>query len=50
MQEYICAFVNSNGGTVYIGISDDGRIQGTSVDRALMDKFRLSIDQLVYCL
>lgn len=47
IQEYICAFSNTNGGTMYIGIADSGMVAGTFCDRTLMDKIGLSIDQIV---
>ena len=47
MQEYICAFINTNGGTIYIGIRDDGLVVGVLCDRALMDRIRLAIDGIV---
>ena len=47
LQEYICAFSNTNGGTIYLGISDDGYVFGTVCDRLLMDKICLAIDQIV---
>ena len=47
LQEYICAFSNTNGGTVFVGINDDGKVVGTFCDRMLMDKIRLTTDQIV---
>ncbi len=47
LQEYICAFTNTNGGTIYMGIRDDGRVIGVYCDRAMMDRIRLGIDRLV---
>jgi len=48
LQEYICAFTNTNGGTIYLGISDDGKVVGTFCDRNLMDKLCLTLDQIVF--
>ena len=47
IQEYICAFSNTNGGTIYLGIADNGTVIGTFCDRTLMDRIGLSIDQIV---
>ena len=44
LQEYICAFSNTTGGILYIGIADNGRVVGTFCDRALMDRTALAID------
>eukprot|EP01022_Parablepharisma_sp_SALTPOND_P011254 TRINITY_DN1467_c0_g1_i1.p5 TRINITY_DN1467_c0_g1~~TRINITY_DN1467_c0_g1_i1.p5 ORF type:complete len:327 (-),score=26.49 TRINITY_DN1467_c0_g1_i1:2482-3462(-) len=50
LQEYICAFVNTNGGTIYIGITDDGNVTGAVCDRGVIDKIRLTIDKIVLLL
>eukprot|EP00826_Nyctotherus_ovalis_P021617 TRINITY_DN1700_c0_g5_i3.p1 TRINITY_DN1700_c0_g5~~TRINITY_DN1700_c0_g5_i3.p1 ORF type:complete len:256 (-),score=69.74 TRINITY_DN1700_c0_g5_i3:407-1174(-) len=47
IQQYICAFSNTNGGTMYLGIADNGTVVGTYCDRVLMDKLGLSVDQIV---
>ncbi len=49
----ICAFLNSNGGFLFIGISDKGEIQGLDFDFKLAydknpkDFFRLEFDQML---
>ncbi len=49
----ICGFLNSNGGVIFIGISDDGSIQGLKYDYSLFpggnekDKFLLELDSLL---
>ena len=49
----ICAFVNSNGGALFIGINDDGNIQGLDYDFSLLtgknpkDLFRQEYDQML---
>ena len=47
LEEYICAFANSNGGTIYIGISDDGYITGTICNREISDGLRVIIGNMV---
>ena len=42
--EIICAFLNSEGGILYIGITDDGRIEGIQVNRKYRDEFCLQLD------
>lgn len=44
INEYLCAFANSNGGTLYLGIRPSGHIDGTICDRPTMDRIRLAID------
>ena len=39
--KYICAFLNSDGGTLYIGITDDGYIKGIPISRKQRDEFCL---------
>jgi hypothetical protein len=49
----ICAFLNSKGGYLFIGVSDDGKIQGLDYDYKLAgdknvrDFFRLEFDQML---
>lgn len=33
VTRYICAFLNSRGGILYIGITDDGRVRGIKINR-----------------
>ncbi|KAM3135187.1 hypothetical protein pb186bvf_012652 [Paramecium bursaria] len=41
---YICAFLNTQGGTLYIGISDNGLVKGIKLTRADIDGFQLELD------
>ncbi len=49
----ICAFLNSNGGVLFIGVKDNGEIQGLEHDYSLAngknpkDYFRLEFDQML---
>ncbi len=47
IQEYLCAFANSNGGTLFIGVRQSGHIVGAACDRATLDRVRLAIDHAV---
>lgn len=47
LQEDICAFANTNGGTIYIGINEQGYVTGSVCDRSAADKIRLIVDQIV---
>lgn len=33
LSKYICAFLNCRGGTLYIGITDEGRVRGIKLCR-----------------
>lgn len=48
----ICGFLNSNGGAIFIGVKDDGTIQGIEYDYSLFednekDKILLEVDSLL---
>lgn len=42
------AFLNTNGGTLYCGIEDDGTVSGLRLDRALKDRIRQEVDGVCY--
>jgi predicted HTH transcriptional regulator len=48
-QKYINAFLNTDGGTIYFGIHDDGTILGIPMSRKFRDAIRLRIDSIVSC-
>ncbi|XP_022083359.1 uncharacterized protein LOC110975297 [Acanthaster planci] len=47
LTKYICAFLNSEGGTLMIGVDDGGFVQGVFCDHQTEDQVRLMIDQLI---
>lgn len=47
LECYVCAFLNTNGGTIYIGITDEGIVQGTMLDRSLVERIRLAVEAIV---
>lgn len=42
--EYICAFLNSYGGSIFFGINDDGVVKGMMLSRKDIDKFQVDLD------
>lgn len=42
---YVGGFLNSYGGSLYIGISDDGRVKGISLSRDDIDQFQVDLDR-----
>ncbi len=44
-DKYLCAFLNSGGGTLYFGVQDDGRVNGVELDRDGRDIVRLGADR-----
>lgn len=42
---YICAFLNVRGGTLYLGINDQGLVKGIHLTRKKRDEFLLELDQ-----
>lgn len=52
IAKVICSFLNSNGGTLFIGVKDDGTVQGLDYDYSLFetghkDKVLLELDDLI---
>lgn len=45
--EYICSFLNSNGGCIFYGITNDGIVQGVNVNRQQKDEIRKSINNAI---
>ena len=45
LSKYICAFLNTQGGVLYYGITDDHIVRGMKLSAQDRDKLRLSIDQ-----
>ena len=37
--KYVCAFLNSQGGTIYIGIADNGIVKGVSISLNQINQF-----------
>lgn len=44
IAKYICAFLNTDGGTLYYGIRDDHVVRGLQLDAHMRDLLRLGID------
>jgi hypothetical protein len=42
---YICGFLNAAGGTMLIGVDDDGVVRGISLKRGQIDEFQLELDR-----
>ncbi|GIQ80369.1 schlafen family protein [Kipferlia bialata] len=42
-KRYINAFLNTNGGTIWCGIDDTGRVLGVPCDQHQRDEIRLSV-------
>ncbi|RUS81186.1 hypothetical protein EGW08_011051 [Elysia chlorotica] len=42
--KYVCGFLNSEGGTIYFGISDDGKVLGIKVDACTEETLRGDVD------
>lgn len=48
-KKYVNAFLNTNGGTIYFGVEDDGRIEGVPLNRKSRDIIRLRVDSIIGC-
>lgn len=42
--EYISAFLNSDGGSIYLGINDESIVHGIEATQKWLDQFKLTID------
>jgi hypothetical protein len=47
-DKYICALLNTSGGTIYFGVAADGMIFGTILTRQQRDEIRRHIDDMTY--
>ena len=47
LTTYICGFLNSGGGTIYLGITDKGIIKGITLNRKLRDELSLNLDNKI---
>ncbi|KAH7824777.1 putative ATP-binding protein [Monocercomonoides exilis] len=45
--EYMNAFLNTDGGSIYFGVEDDGAIKGIELNRKDRDQLRQGIDQII---
>ncbi|XP_046564236.1 uncharacterized protein LOC124273068 [Haliotis rubra] len=45
--KYVCGFLNTNGGTLFIGVDNDGYVVGVVCNQQDEDKHRLSIDHAI---
>ncbi|XP_038052136.1 schlafen-like protein 1 isoform X2 [Patiria miniata] len=48
LAKYICAFLNSEGGSLMIGVDDGGVVQGVCCDHKTEDNVRIMIDQVIH--
>lgn len=46
-EKYINAFLNTNGGVIFFGIADDGKVQGVELDRRQRDHLRTKISKII---
>ena len=46
-KRYINAFLNTEGGTIYFGVRDDGVVLGAPLNRKARDSLRLNVDGIV---
>ena len=45
IEKYVCSFLNSKGGTLYLGINDDGIACGVRMDRKSLDDLSITFDR-----
>lgn len=44
IANYVCGFLNSEGGTIFFGVGDDGIARGITINKKLEKALRLDID------
>ncbi|XP_067867809.1 schlafen-like protein 1 [Heterodontus francisci] len=47
VRKYVCAFLNSEGGSLFVGVNDDGTVCGVECNHKEEDRIRLLIDSIV---
>ncbi|XP_051892671.1 schlafen-like protein 1 [Pristis pectinata] len=47
VRKYVCAFLNSEGGSLFVGVNDDGTVCGVECNHKDEDRVRLLIDSLL---
>ncbi|XP_053123118.1 schlafen-like protein 1 [Hemicordylus capensis] len=47
VRKYMCAFLNSEGGSLFVGVEDNGLVHGVRCDHKDEDRVRLLIDSLL---
>ena len=45
IEKYVCSFLNSKGGTLYLGITDDGTVHGIKLTRRNLDEISVAFDR-----
>ena len=45
IEKYVCSFLNSNGGTIYLGVTDEGKIIGLRLDRRFLNELSEAFSQ-----
>ncbi|XP_055512601.1 LOW QUALITY PROTEIN: schlafen-like protein 1 [Leucoraja erinacea] len=47
VRKYVCAFLNSEGGSLFVGVNDDGTVCGVDCNHKDEDRVRLLIDSIL---
>ena len=45
IEKYVCSFLNSNGGTIYLGVTDEGKVIGLRLDRRFLNELSEAFSQ-----
>jgi hypothetical protein len=48
LGKYLCAFLNSNSGVIYIGVNDDGYVKGIKLTPELYNLVELELTNMIY--
>ncbi|XP_023356016.1 schlafen-like protein 1 isoform X2 [Sarcophilus harrisii] len=47
VRRYVCAFLNSEGGSLFVGVEDSGQVRGIHCDHQEEDRVRLLVDSIL---
>lgn len=47
LRKYVCAFLNSGGGTLLVGVDNDGIVQGINCSQKQQDHLQLLVDSIL---
>jgi predicted HTH transcriptional regulator len=48
LSKYLCAFLNSNSGVIYLGVNDDGYVKGIKLSKEMCQLFEYELIQMIY--
>jgi len=47
LAKYICAFLNTNSGVIYVGVNDNGVVKGVKLEEKILRNFKKELDLII---